>query len=105
MAIFICGDPLAMDLKAKLSSMAYLFLGDVTVERRNYSRRVTLCAVYLSGPPVSLLGKELLRFPVRGAEIAVAVTADDGIVGEDGRHDADDSFANHCFLCKIKSGR
>ena len=57
------------------------------------------CAVYLSGPPVPLLAEKLLRFPVRGAEVAVAVTADDGIVGEDGRHDAD-SLANHCFLCK-----
>ena len=56
-------------------------------------------AVYLSGPPVPLLGKELLRFPVRGAEVAVAVTADDGIFGEGGRHIAD-SVANHCFLCK-----
>ena len=57
------------------------------------------CAVYLSGPPVPLLAEKLLRFPVRGAEVAVAVTADDGVVGEDGRHGAD-SFANHCFLCK-----
>ena len=54
---------------------------------------------YLSRPPVPLLGKELLRFPVCGAEVAVAVAADDGTVGEDNRHGAD-TFTNHCFFWK-----
>ena len=44
---------------------------------------------YLSRPPVPLLGKELLRFPVCGAVVAVALASDDGTVGEDNRHGAD----------------
>ena len=43
------------------------------------------CQAALPRPPVPLLGEELLRLPVRGAEVAVAVAADDsGIAGGGG---------------------
>ena len=64
--------------------MDLLVLSRVETTTRTWA--MTGVSSYLSRPPVSLLGKELLRFPICGAVVAVALASDDGTVGEDNRH-------------------
>ena len=81
----------------KFLCMDLLVLSRVETTTRTWA--MTGVSSYLSRPPVSLLGKELLRFPICGAVVAVALASDDGTVGEYNRHGAD-TFTNHCFFWK-----
>ena len=81
----------------KILSMDLLVLSRVETTTRTWA--MTGVSSYLSRPPVPLLGKELLRFPICGAVVAVALASDDGTVGEYNRHGGD-TFTNHCFFWK-----